>query len=324
MREMVERVAGLPGVVDAAGADQLPGFGGPWNGVYRGDRSPQSAADRLPATRRFVTEGFFRTMRIPRVAGREFERSDGPDSRFVTVVSKLLADRLFPDEDPLEKTLVLDGTRLAIVGVVGDVRDNGPAADDRPAFYLSLRQLPFALSSLRLVVRASGDPTVLVPPIRTAVREVDKDAPLFSIGMMKGWISQSTSRSRFTAVLLCVFAGIALLLSATGLYAVTAGFVAMRTRDIGIRCALGARPHQATARVLAASGIMTGTGLVAGLAASLGTARVVKNILFRIEPTEPLTCLAVLAVLALAVMGASAVPAWRASRIDPAVTLRCE
>jgi putative ABC transport system permease protein len=314
--------------VSAAGADQLPGFGGPWNGVHRGDRTPQSASDLLPATRRFVTEGFFRTMRIPMVAGREFQSTDGPDSRPVTVVSKLLADRLFPNEDPLEKTLVLpwgrDGTRLAIIGVAGDVRDNGPAADDRPAFYISLRQLPFALSSLRLVARTSGDPKALVPAVRTAVRAVDKDAPLFGIGTMKGWISQSTARSRFTAVLLCIFAAIALLLSATGLYAVTAGFVAMRSRDIGIRCALGARPHQAAARVSAVAGTMVGAGLVSGVVVSLWMARAVRGILFGIEPTEPSTYLVVLAVLAMAVTGACAVPAWRASRIDPAVTLRCE
>jgi putative ABC transport system permease protein len=213
---------------------------------------------------------------------------------------------------------------LSIIGVAGDVRDGGPAANDRPAFYLSLRQLPFALGSLRLVIRASGEPTALVPAIRTTIREVEKDAPLFGIGTMKRWISQSTARSRFTAVLLCVFASIALLLSATGLYAVTAGFVAFRTRDIGIRCALGARPRQATARVFATAGIMAGTGLVAGLAASLGMARAVRGMLFQIEPTEPSTYLTVLAVLALAAMGACAVPAWRAARIDPAMTLRCE
>jgi putative ABC transport system permease protein len=195
---------------------------------------------------------------------------------------------------------------------------------DRPAFYLSLRQLPFVLGSLRLVIRASGEPTALVPSIRATVREVDKDAPLFSVGTMKGWIAQSTARSTFSAALLCVFASIALLLSATGLYAVAAGFVAMRSRDIGIRCALGARPHQAAARVFAAAGTMVGAGLVAGVAVSLGMARAVRGILFGIEPTEPSTYLVVLAVLAMAVMGACAVPAWRASRIDPAVTLRCE
>jgi putative ABC transport system permease protein len=325
--EMIDRIRGLSGVVSAAGVDELPGFGGPYNGVHRGDRSPQVASDLTPATRRFVTEDYFRTMRISMLAGRSFERTDGPDSRPVTVVSKALADRLFPNEDPLEKIMVLpwgEGIRLAIVGVASDVRDFGPAVDIRPAFYLSFRQIPFTLGSLRLAVRASGDPMALVPAIRTTVRGVDKDAPLFAIGTMKGWLAQSTARSRLTAVLLCVFASIALVLSAMGLYGVTAAFVATRSRDIGIRAALGARPHQAMARVFASAALMAGTGLVAGLAGSLAAARMVRGMLFQIEPTEPVVLLTVLAVLTLAVTAACAVPAWRAARIDPAVTLRCE
>jgi predicted permease len=325
--EMVDRIRALPGVVDAAGADELPVFGGPWNGVHRGDRSPQTASDRIPATRRIVTEEFFRTMRIRMLAGRGFERTDGPDSRPVTVVSQMLADRLYPNEDPLEKIMVLpwgDGIPLAIVGVASDVRDFGLAAEDRPVFYLSFRQIPFALTSLRLAVRTTAEPTALVTPIRTTIREIEKDAPLFRVGTMRGWLSESTARSRFTVVLLCVFAAIALVLSATGLYGVTASHVAVSRRSIGIRMALGARPRQAMGRVFARAGWMAGAGLVAGLAASLALTRVVHGMLFQVEPTEPATYLAVALVLGLVVLAASAVPAWRAAAIDPAVALRYE
>jgi putative ABC transport system permease protein len=325
--EMVERIRALPGVEDAAGADQLPVFGGPWNGVHRGDRSPQTASDHVPATRRIVTEDFFQTMRIRLLAGRSFERTDGPGSRPVTVVSQMLADRLYPDEDPLEKVMVLpwgDGIPLAIVGVASDVHDFGLAAEPRPAFYLSFRQLPYTVTSLRLAVRTTAEPTALVPSIRTAIREVEKDAPLFRIGTMRGWLSESTARSRFTVVLLCVFAAIALVLSATGLYGVTSSYVAVSRRSIGIRMALGARPRQAMGRIFARAGLMAGTGLVAGLAASLASARVVHGMLFQVGPTEPVTYLIVSLLLALVILAACTVPAWRAATIDPAVALRYE
>ncbi len=325
--EVVDRIRALPGVADAAGADQLPVFGGPYNGVHRGDRTPQTASEHVPATRRIVTEGFFRTMRIPMLAGRGFERTDDPGSRPVTVVSRMLADRLYPDEDPLERIMVLpwgDGIPLTIVGIVDDVRDFGLAIEHRPAFYLSFRQLPFTPTMLRLAVRTAGEPTALVPSIRTAVREVEKDAPLFRVGTMRGWLAESTARSRFTVVLLSVFAAIALLLSATGLYGVTSSYVAVSRRSIGIRVALGARPRQAMARVLARAGLMAGGGLVAGLAASLGSARVIQGMLFQVEPSEPATYLTVSLVLVMVVLAACAVPAWRAATVDPAVALRYE
>ena len=325
--EMVDRVRVLPGVVDAAGADQLPAFGGPYNGVHRGDRTPQTASDYVPATRRIVTEDFFRTMEIPVLAGRGFERADAPGSRPVTVVSQMLAERLYPDEDPLERIMVLpwgEGIPLTIVGVASDVHDYGLAIEHRPAFYLSFRQLPYTPTSMRLAVRTAGEPTALVPSIRAAIREVEKDAPLFRVGTMEGWLAESTARSRFTVVLLLVFAAIAVLLSATGLYGVTASYVALSRRSIGIRAALGAEPRQAVGRVFARAGVMAGTGLVVGLLASLALARVIQGMLFEVEPAEPAVYLAVSLVLAVVVLAACAIPAWRAATIDPAEALRCE
>jgi predicted permease len=325
--EMVDRVRSLPGVVHAAGADQLPTFGGPYNGVHRGDRTPQTASEYVPATRRIVTEDFFRTMGIRLQTGRGFERTDAPGSRPVTVVSRMLAERLYPGENPLERIMVLpwgEGIPLTIVGVADDVRDFGPAMEPRPAFYLSFRQLPFTLSDLRLVVSTGGEPTALVPAVRAAVRQVDKNAPLFRVGTMEGWLSKSTARSRFTVVLLSVLAGIALLLSATGLYGVTSGYVAMSRRSIGIRLALGAGPRQAMGRVFARAALMAGGGVVAGLVASFALSRVVQGLLFEVEAAEPATYAGVVLVLALVVLAATALPAWRAARIDPAVALRHE
>jgi putative ABC transport system permease protein len=327
LAEMVERIRALPGVASAAGADQLPGFGGPYNGVHRGDRTPQTQSDYVPATRRMVTEGFFETMGIRLVAGRDFERTDSPDSRLVTVVSRLLAERLYPGEDPLERIMVLpwrNGIPLTIVGVAEDVRDFGLAEEYRPAFYISVRQLPFTLTELRLAIRTSGEPTALVPSVRAAVRGVDRNAPLYRIGTMRGWVAQSLARSRFAVVSLLVFAGIALLLSAMGLYGVTASYVAVGRRSIGIRMALGALPRQAFGRVLARAVAMAGGGLVVGLLASLALARVIKGMLFQVEPGEPVVYLAVSLVLAVVVLAGGALPAWRAATVDPVQALRCE
>jgi putative ABC transport system permease protein len=325
--DMVDRVRALSGVTAVAGADQLPLFGGPYNGVHRGDRTPQVASDYVPATRRIVTEDFFRTMGIRLQAGREFERTDGPGSRPVTVVSRMLAERLYPDENPLERVMVLpwgDGIPMTIVGVADDVRDFGPATEPRPAFYMSFRQIPFTLSDMRLAIRTAAEPTALVSSVRGAIREVDPNAPLFRVGTMRGWLAESTARSRFTVVLLCAFAVIALVLSATGLYGVTAGYVALSRRSIGIRMALGAGPRQAIGRVFARAGVMAGGGLVAGLLASVALARVVQGMLFQVEPAAPATYAAVVALLTLVVLVACAVPAWRAATVQPAVALRHE
>ena len=325
--EMVDRVRALSGVVSAAGADQLPLFGGPYNGVHRGDRTPQVASDYVPATRRIVTEDFFRTMGIRLQTGRGFERTDASGSRPVTVVSRMLADRLYPNEDPLERIMVLpwgDGIPMTIVGVADDVRDFGPETEPRPAFYMSFRQLPFTLTNMRLAIRTAAEPTALVPSVRAAIQGVDKNAPLFRVGTMQGWLAESTARSRFTAVLLCAFAALALLLSATGLYGVTAGYVAMSRRSIGVRVALGASPGQAAGRVFARAGLVASSGLVAGLATSLASAQVIRGMLFQVEPAAPATYLVVTLVLALVVLAACAIPAWRAATIDPAEALRCE
>jgi ABC-type antimicrobial peptide transport system permease subunit len=141
---------------------------------------------------------------------------------------------------------------------------------------------------------------------------------------MEGWLAQSTARSRFTVVLLLLFAAIAVLLSATGLYGVTASYVALSRRSIGIRVALGAEPRQAAGRVFARAALMVGGGLVAGVAVSLALARVIQGLLFRVQPSEPLVYLAVSLVLALVVLAACAVPAWRAATVDPVEALRCE
>ena len=326
--EMLERIRTLPGVVAAAGADQLPPFGGPWNGVHRADRPPQTSSDLIPATRRMVTERFFETMGIPLLKGRGFAPADGPDSPLVTVVSQTLAQRLFPDENPVGKILKLpwsrDGVPLEIIGVAGDVRDFGLAADYRPAFYLSLRQRLVGSDTLRLVIRSSGPPAALVPSVRAAIREMEKGAPLFRVGTMAEWLAGTMATRRFSSSLLSAFAVVATALAAAGLFGLLSYSVTQRTHEIGIRMALGAQVGSVLYLVVRQGLFLTLTGIAAGIGGGLAATRLIAGQLYGVSPTDALTFLLASLVLAGAAFFASLLPALRATRIHPVEALRAE
>ena len=272
-----------------------------------------------------VSENFFRTLGVPVLAGRDFEAGDRLDGPPVTVISRSLAEELFPDENPLGKIIVLpwnDGIHLEIVGVVGDVRDFGLDVDIRPSFYLPMAQYPG--TSLRMVARAEGEPGALVPLLREEVRAVERDAPVTGVRTMQELINDSTSDSDFVALLLGVFAAIALALAATGLYGAVAHFVADRRREIGIRVALGARPLSVALWVLRRAIQMAGTGLVAGLLLAALLSRSLEEGLFAAASPDPLTFATVGGVLLAVALLACAVPTFRALNSDSAATLREE
>jgi predicted permease len=314
-------------VVSAAGADQLPFFGGPWNGVHRADRPPRTSSDLLPATRRMVTEGFFETMGIPLLAGRTFGPSDRRESPPVTVVSRSLAQQLFPNENPIGRIMVLPwgpGIPLEIVGVAGDVRDFGLATDFRPAFYLTFRQVPSAPDSLRLVIRSKGRPAALVPSVRQAIHEIEKDAPLYRVGTMAKWVSDSTTRQRFSSFLLGAFAGVATLLAAVGLFGLMSYVVAQRRHEIGIRLALGAPAGSVRNLILRQAVALALAGTVVGIPCALVAARMLGTQLYAIGPTDHLTFAVASLVLIATALAASLAPALRATRIDCVEALKAE
>lgn len=325
--DLLDRIRALPGVVSAAAADQLPFFGGPWNGVHRADRPPRTSSDLLPATRRMVTEGFFETMGIPVLAGRAFVPSDRRDSPPVTVVSRSLAQQLFPNENPVGRILVLPwdpNLPLEIIGVAGDVRDFGLAADSRPAFYLTLRQVRGAPESLRLVMRSTGRPAALVSSVRQAIHEIEKDAPLFRVGTMAKWVSDSTARQRFSSFLLGSFAGIATLLAAVGLFGLMSYVVAQRRHEIGIRLALGA-PAGSVRNLIVRQGLALAlAGTVVGLPCALIAARMLRTQLYAISPADHVTFAAASLVLLATALAASLAPALRATRINYVEALKAE
>jgi putative ABC transport system permease protein len=320
--QILERVGALPGITKAAAADQLPFFGGPWNGVYRADRPPQHSSDLLPATRRIVTEEFFQAMGIPILAGRGFERTDVAGSNYVTVVSRSLARRLYPDGDAVGKMLGFS-VPLEIVGVAGDVRDFGPAADFRPAFYLSLHQHPFPPFSMRFVIRTAGSPEKIVPAVRVAIRAINQGAALYQVGTMDQWISNSTSQQRFSSFVLSAFAVVAVGLATVGLFGLMSYAAAQRTHEIGIRMALGAKRGDVLRLLLGRGSILAIGGMVAGLTVAAASTRLMRSFLYQTSPTDPFIFLLVPLLLSVSLL-AIYVPARGATRVDPMEALRYE
>jgi len=321
--QMLERVRALPGVTRAAAGDQLPFFGGPWNAVHRADRPPQSPSDLLPATRRVVTEDFFQTMGIPLLVGRGFERTDAADSKHVTVVSRSLARELYPDQDAVGEMLMVD-IPLQIIGVAGDVRDFGPAADFRPAFYVSLRQYSIPPSSMRFVVRSAGRPDGIVPTVRAAIRETNQGAAIYQIGTMEQWISGSTSQQRFSGFVLSAFAVLAVGLATVGLFGLMSYTVAQRTHEIGVRMALGASRREILQLVLKQGMTVAAIGVAAGLVTGFGVTRSLRTMLFGVAPNDRVSFLVAAVLLMLVAALACTVPARRAAKVDPMVALRHE
>jgi hypothetical protein len=209
---------------------------------------------------------------------------------------------------------------MQIVGIAGDVRDDGPTMDPRPVFYLSFRQHPQA--GLRLIARVAGDPSALVPAVRSAVWDVDDQVPLTRVGTMEGWLESSLVSSRSQAVLLATFAGIALLLAGLGLYGTLSYFVNQRSLEMGVRVVLGATPRHLVGSVMVRSASLVGGGLVIGLILGAGVASGMQRMLFGISPLDLLTHLAVFLVLGAIGLLAAGVPALRAVGADPVRAIR--
>jgi len=323
--ETLEQIRALPGVLDASAVDGFPLYGGLWNGIWPADRPPADASERIAATRRFAMDGYFRTLGVPVLAGRTFESTDRTGSQTVTVVSQTLAKQVFQDENAVGKILILpwgDGIPLEIIGVVGDLPDYGLGADFRPVFYLPNRQYPQTV--LSLVIRVDGEPTALTPAIRTIIWEVDKDVPITNVSTIEARISGSTAGFRFQTLLFGTFAAIAIILASIGLYGVLAYFVSQRTREMGIRIALGAGPNDVMYEVIRRGVIWAGSGLAFGLLGGLIASMLLRSMLFATAPTDPLTYLLVSLFLALVAFLACLIPARRAVRVDPLIALRAE
>jgi putative ABC transport system permease protein len=324
-----QRLGVLPGVRAVGAIDRLPFVGrGPWNEVWAKGRPPVNIASARGATRRFATEGFFAAMGIALRAGRVFEPADGRGDVLVTVINETLAREFFPGEEPVGRSLMLPWDdpplELHVVGVTADVSELGAGADPTPTFYLpiGLNRQP----TLSMLVRTASEPLALLPAVRQALREVDPDIPLSQVTTMSARFASTLTQPRFRTTLVATFALVSLALTAIGLYGVLAYVVRQRSREIGIRLALGA--DRGTVRLFV---VLQGMGLVAwgcaiGTVAGLVAARVLssRNWLFDVGSADPVILVAVLVFLVLVALSACLVPAHQAAGTNPAEVLRAE
>jgi predicted permease len=325
----IDRMAALPGV-EAAGAVSAMPFA-----VANIDirstldvvgRPPVPEKDRRGAYVTIATPGFFRALSIPLREGRFLERSDAEASPRVAVISEALRRREWPDESPIGRRIRLqwEGETIEseIVGVVSQIRHDGLDSAPRAEVFLPLRQVPFA--SMTYVLKGTGDPASLLEAARQAVWSVDPLQTFYETAQVERMVATSVARQRFSMTLLAALAGVALVLCAIGIYGVISFATAQRTREIGVRMALGADASSIRWMVLREGSIVVAAGLICGLAASLAATQYLRQLLFEVRAIDPLTIAAVCCVLTFVALTACYVPARRATRVDPVVALRAE
>jgi putative ABC transport system permease protein len=327
-RQVFERVAALPGVVGTGGVSVLPlsGMGSSGSFQIEGRITPQGQSS--PHGDRWVaTSDYFKTLGVPLVRGRYFEERDTPEAPQVTIIDETLARKYFPNEDPVGKRITFQGGPnnpiwREIVGIVGHVKHRGLDGESRVQYYMPHHQL--TTPNLFLVARTNGDPTAIAGSIRNAISSLDRDLPIFRVRTMEQYVADSMAQRRFSMFLLGMFAGIAALLAAVGLYGVMAYSVAQRTREIGIRMALGARAGNVLSLIMKNGFTLVLTGIVIGVAGAFAITRFLTTMLFGVTPTDSATFVFVSLMFFVIAMIAALIPALRATRVDPLVALRYE
>lgn len=314
---VLERLTAVPGVTDVAAVSTAPFSGGSGSSSLKieGRVSERDAV----AFRQVVTGGYFSTLAIPVLKGRRFTSSDAPGSH-VSVVSAGF-ERRYMDGDAVGKRFTLNGIVHDVVGVVGDTKHREYTDTEGATFYVLHRQLPnWAVTTF--LVRVSLDPDLLVPTIRSALERHDSSMAVATVDSMERLLTRTIAEERYRALLSLIFAGAALLLSAVGIYGVAVRSVTARVREFGVRSALGASPTTQLRLVLAECFRLVAAGLTLGLLAAFGATRFVESLLFGVTSTASHTFVIVSVVLGIVALVGSAVPAYRASRIDPVVALR--
>jgi predicted permease len=317
---LLARTAALPSVETVAIAGSHPLNAGFTNSFVIVGREAESR-DFPEMSMRGVTPGYFRALRVPLGRGRLLEDRDGPKAPPVIVINDAAANRFFAAQDALGQQIAFWGVRWTIVGVVGNERFHGIAEAAPIAAYMSLAQAP-SRGAQSLLVRSSGNPHALAGAVRAAVAEIDPALAVFGVEPLADTLSASIGQQRFLMLLLIVFAALALVLSAIGIHGVLSYAVAARTREIGIRMALGASPRSVTGLVFGHGARLTVGGLAAGLVLSVVLGRSLAGLLFGIEPTDVPTFAAVLAIISLVAGISIWLPIRQAARVDPLVAIR--
>ncbi len=332
-RAVEARVRELPGVSAVAAVNHVPLNGALASADYRVEDRPAPADDHLPTAQyRMVTPGYFDAMGVKILAGRTFDETDLPDRPAVGIISQSLARQSFPDRDPIGHRLLVkdtpDGFRpIEIVGVAGDVHHGSLETAPEAHLYVAYHQVRPALlvwlaQNQFLVVRASGDPLVLGDAVRRAVYAVDPNVGSVGARLSGSYVDNATGARRFGLTLVAIFAAMALAMASLGIYGVVSYTVACGTRETGLRLALGATVRDILEGVLGEGLKRTAWGIAVGLAAALAAERTFRSLLFGVEAYDPWTYASVALVLVAVTLLASALPAWRAARLDPARALR--
>ncbi|HEY0366774.1 MAG TPA: ABC transporter permease, partial [Pyrinomonadaceae bacterium] len=324
----IEGLRNWPGIKTVGLTDNLPfGDGGNVDSVIVEGQEPPEAANVSQAEQaeiQSVSPGTFDALEIPLLRGRDFAQVDNSQSLRVAIIDEPFARRYWPDGDVLGKRIQIGGDRqwLIIIGVVGGVKHLNLMEEKRPHIYFAMAQYPSRRASF--VVRTDGPPSNVIPNFRAAIRQVDPDMPLYLVRPMTEIIGQTLSTQRLTNFLLTAFAIIALTLAAVGIYSTMSVYVGSRTKEFGIRLALGAQPGALRRAVMRQGLWLTGAGVVVGVAGALVLTRTIKSLLFEVSATDPLVFTAIPVLLVMVSLVACYTPARRATKVDPLEALRDE
>jgi predicted permease len=327
-RQLWERLEHLPGASAAGGVTSLPlsqAFA--WTPITVEGRTPLPGEKFINADERLIGGHYFEAMGIPLRRGRFFDDRDDATKPIVAIVDEYMADELWPGQNPIGKRIHIVELQSkdpwqTVVGVVGRVKQDSLDSNPRIAFYLPHTQFP--TRAMTVALRGSMDPSAMVTAVKDELRNLDPDLPMYYVRTMEQRVDESLARRRFLMLLLGCFASIALILATIGIYGVMAYLVNQGTREIGIRIALGASQRNILSLVVRRGMALALSGVTIGLAAAFLLARLIRSLLFGVEATDPITFAAISLLLFLIALLASYVPARRATRIDPMVSLRCE
>ncbi|MFN2455430.1 MAG: ABC transporter permease [Pyrinomonadaceae bacterium] len=342
---LIERVKALPGVQSVGVSTSLPFTDSGWGKLFTiEDRPAPKSMQEVPNVQYSqLSADYFNTLGIPLTKGRYLSERDTRDTLPVAVINETMARRYFGDEDPIGKRLYLGPPeelippgglppnyhfiRWTIVGIVGDVKKRGLAKSIEPEIYTLPEQSltnDTPARAMYLVVHTSTEPASLTAAVRSRIQAIDKEQPIAEVATMEKLLSDSLSQARFSTLLLGLFAGVALLLAAVGIYGVMSYSVTQRTHEIGIRMALGAQGRDVMRLVIGQGMVLAVIGVVIGLAASFLLTRLMKSLLFGVAATDPATFTAITLLLASVALAACYIPARRATKVDPMIALRYE